>query len=105
MELNRRPPSRLTYYLDISPAHAIVPSGAERLHGRFFGCESRGISFEAISFCIAISDFAFGKNSADESFAKTVDRLCNSRNLGNIDTGADNHWLKLAQSYSSRSPR
>src|SRR5438309_3837216 len=105
MKLDRRPPSRLANYLDVLPAHAIVPTGAKRLHGRFFGCESRGIPLEAIGFCIAVADFAFGKDPADESLAKAIDRLSNWRDSGNIDPRAKNHEFRLAQGYRSRSPR
>src|SRR5579864_2544916 len=105
IELDRGTAARLAKYFDVTPAHAAVPACAESLHGRFLGREAGGISFNAVGFRVAVSNFFFGEDATQKALAKTLDGLGNPRHFGDVDPGAHDHGDTLAHAYSRRSPR
>src|SRR5581483_12430724 len=88
---DRRTPSRLAAHFNIAPAHAVVPSGSQRLHGSFFGRETSRISLDAIGLRIAIPDFSFGENALYEALPEARNCVGDPWNFGNINPGADDH--------------
>src|SRR5436305_4331431 len=77
----------------VAPAHSVIPAGAERFHGRFFGRESRRIALHAIRFRVAVTDFSGREDALEKSDAKALNGLADARNFSDIDTSADNHDL------------
>ncbi len=61
--------SGLARDLNVTPAYAMVPAGAERLHGRFLGGEAGGVAFHPVSLGIAVADFAFSENTVKKAVA------------------------------------
>ena len=80
-----------SHHFDIAPADAATPSRAQRLHRGFFGGEARGIAFTAAGSSFAITDFAFGEDAKKKAVAKAFDALADARNLGDVNSGADDH--------------
>jgi hypothetical protein len=101
--MNRGPPARHADDFAISPAHAMIPARAERLHRRFFGGEPCGITLHSIRLGIAVTALARGKDPLQKSFSEAINRLPDARDLSDIDACADNH--RESESYSKRSPR
>src|SRR5277367_4747736 len=66
MEGDRRTPSRQTADFYVSPGHTVVPSGANRLHGRFFGGKTGRITLHPVGFRIAVANFALSKDAANK---------------------------------------
>jgi hypothetical protein len=91
MESNRWAASRLAAHFDVTPAHAMIPSGAESLHGRFLGSETRGITFHAVGLRLTVADFALGENPLKEAITVARNGLRNTRNFGNVYARADDH--------------
>src|SRR3984893_7971141 len=91
MEGDGGPASGLPGHLDVAPAHAMVPAGAERFHGRFLGGKAGSITFDAGGCGLGIASFAFGEHTPKESVAMTRDGLRDARNFRDVDTGADDH--------------
>ena len=79
------------YHLYVAPAHAVVPSGAEGLHPRFFRGEASGIALELTGLRFAVLDFPVGKDSIQEAFAKALDGFADAGNFGDVDAGAEDH--------------
>src|SRR5450432_3345006 len=98
VEGHRGAASGLTSHFDIPPADAVVPSRAEGFHGRFFGCEARGIALHAIGLRLTISDFAFGVDAPQEAVAETRYGFSNARHFRDFDSAANDHAAKLAHS-------
>jgi hypothetical protein len=97
VEENRWATAGGTDYFDIAPGDAVVPACAERLHISFFGGKTRGVTFHTVGFGMAVANLAFSENSADEAVTKTFDGFCNARNFRDVDTGADDHVVKVTQ--------
>ena len=91
VESDRGPASRLARNFNVAPAHAMVPSGTESFHAGFLGGEAGSVAFHTIGFRVAIADLTFGKDAMEETVAVAGQGLRDSRNLGNVDPGADNH--------------
>lgn len=43
-----RTSARLANHLNVTPCHAVVPAGAQGLHGSFLGGEAGSVAFHAI---------------------------------------------------------
>src|ERR1700730_3779816 len=97
MEFDGRTSTRFTCHFDISPAHAIVPSGAEGFHASFLGREPGRVSLHPVCLGVAIPNLAIRKDAVNEALTKPLNRFCNSRYFGYIDSGANDHCDTLAQ--------
>jgi len=90
---------------EIDPAHAAVPSGAERFHGCLFGGEAAGVTFEFILEALAIFDFVGGEDAAEEWLAVTFDGGLDARDFGKIDTQSDNQKASESRAANTRELR
>ena len=102
VKLHRRTSAWFSHYLAIAPADAMVPSGAERLHGGLFSSESCSIALHSVCFGVAILHLRLGENSFEEAQSEALNGLANAGHFGNVDSGSDDHDFA---SYSKRSPR
>jgi hypothetical protein len=93
VEGDRRPPARHPRYLAVSPAHAMIRSRTQRLHRRFLGRETRGITLEAIRLGIAIANLFRGKYALEKARSEAFDGLADARNLGDVNACAYDHDL------------
>src|SRR5205823_12877599 len=87
----RRAPTRCATDFHILPAHAVVPAGAKRFHGRFFGGETRGISLSTVRFRLAVVHLSFGEYAVQKALPVTLNRIGNPRNFSNVDASAYDH--------------
>ena len=92
-------------YFEIDPAHAAVPSGAERFHGCFFGGEAAGVTFEFILEALAICDFVGSEDAAEEWLAVTFDGGFDARDFGDIYTQSDDQNTSISRATSARELR
>src|SRR5208282_4393518 len=91
VELQGRALSSGTDDFDVAPADAPAPAGAKSLHARFLGGEAGGVAFKAAGLRLAIADFSFGENAAQEAFAVALNRCADARDFSDIDTSAEDH--------------
>ena len=77
-----------TDYFNVAPADAVIPAGSESFHSGFFGGKAGSVAFEASSFGFAIADLAFGEDAVEKAVAETFDGGADTRNFGDVDTGA-----------------
>ena len=102
VELHRRTSAGHSHDFAIAPAHAVVPSSAERFHRRLFRGESSGIALHPVRFRVAVAHFGLSEDSLEKSQSETLDGLADTRYFRDIDSGSDDHAFA---SYSKRSPR
>jgi len=81
--------------LDIAPQNASSVPGAERLHRRLLGSESRGKVRGRIAPAGRVRDFARRKDTLEKTIAKALDRLLDAIDLGSIEAKADNVHMPL----------
>jgi len=91
VECDSGPASGLAGDFDVTPAHAMVPAGAERFHGCFLGGEAGGVTFHSIGLGIAVAYLAFGEHAAEESVTMAGKGLRDARNFRDVDPSADDH--------------
>ena len=70
-------------------------AGAERLHGRFLGCEASGKVRCRIPAPPTVRDLAFSEDPLNESVAVTGDGSFDARNVGRVYPGADNVHVRM----------
>ena len=80
----------------IAPAHAVIPAGAESLHGGFFGGEARGIALEAIRLGIAIANLSRSVDALQKAVPEALDGLADAGDFGDVDARAYDHSGYLA---------
>ena len=76
--------------LDIAPMHTLSVSCAERLHGRFFCREPSSEMRCRIAPPRGVSDFAVGKDAAQEPITVARDGRFDAIDFGGIEADADN---------------
>src|SRR5579862_2039570 len=85
------PAAGLARYFAVPPAHAMIPSGAQRLHRGFFGGVAGGITFYAIGLRLAIANLAGRVDPLQEPVAEALDGLANAGNFRDVDARANYH--------------
>jgi hypothetical protein len=91
VENDRGPSPGLTRHFNITPAHAATPSRSQRFHSGFLGGKTSGVALNAIGFGIAVADLSFGKHALKKAVAMPRNGLRDTRDLRNVDAGANNH--------------
>ena len=87
-------------HLYVPPPDSVIPPSSEGFHRCFFCGETPGIAFIEIRFGLAIANLRVGENTTQETVAVLVNCLTDSRYLGDIDPGSDDHGLNLAQLFN-----
>src|SRR5215831_8281046 len=77
--------------LDVSPAHAMPPSGTECLHGRLFHRKSSGVTFVSVLVALAVGDFTRREQSVDKRRAVPPDRGLHPVDFRDIQSHAYDH--------------
>ena len=90
-ESNRRSSAGLAPHLDVSPCHAVFPSGADGLERGFLGGKACRVAFDAIGFGVAVPDFILGKDAAQKALAEPLNRGGDARHFDNVNAGPDYH--------------
>src|SRR5260370_42565146 len=98
MKNNRRPATRLPRHLNIAPAYAFAPSGAQSLHRRLFGCKTCGVAFCGIAMTFAIRDFGGSKNAIEEDAAVPADHLAKTADFLHVPTPTPTHVTSFSPS-------
>src|SRR5437879_7547827 len=93
MKENRGAGAGLAGYLNIAPAYAFAPAGAQRLHHRLFGGKACGVAFRGIAMTFAVGDLTRSKNAIEEDAAVPADHFPNPADLFHVHTQTDNHWM------------
>src|SRR4051812_13615573 len=65
--------SQLVADFDIAPTDSLAPTGAQRLENRLFGRPTTGEMLRRLLAALAVADFVFRVDAADEQFAVPVD--------------------------------
>src|ERR1700722_3482266 len=102
-------PTRQADNLAVAPAHAPAPARSQRFHSGFLCCEPRGVALLAVGFGIAVSSLASGKDAPQKALSKSLHRVANTRNFGDVYAATDDHVSLLGFTpttiYRSLSPR
>src|ERR1700676_2405849 len=85
VECHSRTASRHADYLAIAPPHSMIPAGAERFHGGFFGGEACGIALEPVRLRIAIAPLSRGEDALQKTLPEALHRLADAGNFGDVD--------------------
>lgn len=93
----RWPAAGLTPYLNVPPAHSMVPACAQGLHAGFLGCETGSKSFDAIGFGFAVTNLVLRKNPPQKAVAETLNGGSHARDFDNVDARTHNHDGKVTQ--------
>src|SRR6185369_8216085 len=85
--------ARCAHDLDVAPPDAAAIAGAERLHHRFLGCESRRKTLGVASALQAVCDLAGGEDAKPEALAplRMVDRTAHAFDLDDVGADGDDH--------------
>jgi hypothetical protein len=89
MQLKLRGTAAATHHLHVAPQHALRVAGAERLHGGFLRGKSTRKMNGGDATTGAVRDLSFGEDSLKESLAVAFDHICNTIDVGRVDTKAD----------------
>lgn len=81
----------LAAHLDIPPAHAAGPSGAQRLHKGFLRCEAGRIVWRRVAPRRAVRLLRFGENPVGETRALSIEGLTDPIDFDDIDADSNNH--------------
>ena len=85
------PAAGLTRDFNVTPAYAMVPASAQRLHGRLLGREAGGVPFHPVGLGVAVANLAFGEHAMQKAFPMASQSLRDARDFRNVNAGADNH--------------
>src|ERR1035441_169518 len=107
VECNGRTATRHADHFAIAPPYAMVPAGAQSLHGCFLGCEASRVTLHAICLGIAIAHLSRSVDALQKTLAETLDGLADAGNFCDVDACAYDHDADALgiESYSNRSPR
>lgn len=78
--------------LDVAPEHTLRMTGAERFHRRLFRREPSGEMDGGLPSPHAVRDLPVGKEPLSEPLAIPFDRGGDSRDVGSVDSKADDIW-------------
>ena len=76
-------------YLDIAPQHLLSVTGAERFHRRFLCGKSPGKMDRGNSAALTVGNLTVGEDAVEEAIAVPVDGRCDPRDIGSIETKAN----------------
>src|ERR1700677_4053314 len=96
IKLEGWPSAALPHDLDFQPAHALADASAEGFCGCFLGGKTGGKAFRGVALAKAIGLFRGGENAVEKAAAKAVNGLLDAPDLGQIDSGPDNHAVNQA---------
>ena len=85
-QLRRTSPAE---HLDISPQHATRMARSERLHRGFFRGEPSGKARNRIALARTIGNLLVGEDAPEKAFTMTREDLANARDVGGVETEAD----------------
>jgi purine-nucleoside/S-methyl-5'-thioadenosine phosphorylase / adenosine deaminase len=83
-------PAALAHNLDIDPADASAPSGAECFHRGFFGGKAAGEALVFIFKTLAVLALGGRVEAAEKSFAVALDGDFDAADFGDVNSEADN---------------
>src|SRR6202012_887830 len=83
-QMQRRPPTCLTPYLELLPRHSPAAPDAKRLSAGFFSGKSRRKALCRVLFSLAVGNFAYGEDPLQKPVAKPGDTLLNPLGLDQI---------------------
>jgi purine-nucleoside/S-methyl-5'-thioadenosine phosphorylase / adenosine deaminase len=75
--------------LDVDPADAAAPAGAESFHGGFFGGEASGVALVFIFEAFAVFAFGGRVEAAEKCFAVALDGALYAADFGDVHSEAD----------------
>ena len=91
MELNCGALAPWTYNFDVTPADAVVPSGAEGLHAGFFGGEARGVVLgRRRAARVAVGALRFGEDALAEA-RRARQSFTDAPDFDNVYADGDDH--------------
>src|SRR4029077_8748702 len=99
MKKNRRPAAGLPRHLDIPPAHAFAPAGAQSLHRGLFGCKAGGVALCGVAMTFTVGDLGGGKNAIEENAAVPAGNIPNPADFLPVHTQPYNHVTSFSQSH------
>ena len=91
VEGDRGTASRLAAYFNIAPGYAVIPTGTDGLHCRFFRGEPRSVALDPVGLRVAVAHLTLGKDPVQKAIAETSDGSCDAWYFCNVDAGANDH--------------
>src|SRR5271157_1973547 len=95
MKLECGSSARLADDLDLQPAHAVADARSQGLGSRFLGGKSGGKALGGLALAQAVGLLRGGVDAVEKPLAVTIHGLLDAPDLHQIDSGADDHAMKV----------
>lgn len=100
-QFDRRPPARLTDHLDVHPANAEPPAGAESLHRGFLGCEPRGVALGRTAMAFAVRNLPRSEHALKKGASVPLNCGFDAVDLGDVRAQADDHIVTILENSTA----
>ena len=94
-----------SHYLHVLPGNSSPQAGSNGLQSGLLGGKTSGKTLRRVCFAGAVADLSSGKNALEKAVTVAVQRLLDSRNLGDIYASANDHKDKGTRLQQDRLKR
>ena len=95
-DCQRRPPTRLPHYFQVHPSNTASPARSQRLHRRFFRCETPGIPLIFVPEPLAILPLSRREHAPQKCFSIPFNCRLNPLDLRNVHAHANDQDASIA---------